>query len=113
MAEPDSRGRCAPLRKPIAAMLHDRRSGTRLRISIVALARDAMRFVADRSLPPGSSWTLVVRRIPDASIPARIRSSRAFERDTFACEAELGPARGDGRAHFDALLPAAAAHETV
>lgn len=94
-------------------MLHDRRSGTRLPISIVALARDTMRFVADRSLPPGSTWTLVVRRVPSASIPARIRASRAFERDTFTCDAELGAARGEGRAQFDALLPPVAARETV
>jgi hypothetical protein len=113
VADAETRAHFAPLRKPIDAILHDRRSGARLRISIVALAREGMSFVADRSLPPGSTWTLVVRRIPAASIPARIRSSRAFERDTFTCDAELGAARGEGRAHFDALLPPVAARETV
>ena len=110
MADP-KRTTCVPLRKPIAATLLDRRSGARLRITIVALAAEAMRFTAGRSLPPGSMWTAVVRRAQPLAIPVTLRWSRAFERETFECDAVVGTLETGERRRFEALLPNAAAPE--
>jgi hypothetical protein len=101
------------LRTPIAATLLDPRSDAQLRITIVALAPGAMRFVATRSLPPGSSWTAVVRRTRPLAIPITLRSSRAFERDTFACDAAVGALEAGERRRFEALLPRVPAPEGV
>jgi hypothetical protein len=99
------------LRKSIGALLTDRRTGARLPVAIVALAADAIRFISDRSLPPGSSWTIVVRRLPPLALEVTLRSACAHERDTFACEAVLGRLRDTERSRFDALLPRGPAAE--
>jgi hypothetical protein len=113
VADPERGSVCVPLRKPIGALLTDRRTGVRLPVTIVALAADTLRFITDRSLPPGSTWTIIVRRLPPLSLSATLRSTRAYERDTFACEAVLGPLREPERSRFDALVPREPAAEWV
>lgn len=112
MADPD-RSPCVPLRKPLAAQLTDRHARLRLAVTIVALAPDRLRFIADRSLPPGTSWTIVVRRWPQLALEITLRSARAHERDTFACEAAVSRLRERDRGRFAALLSTHNAAERV
>ena len=112
MADLEGASLCVPLRKPIGALLTDR-TGVRLPVTIVALASDTLRFITDRSLLPGSTWTIIVRRLPPLSLSATLRSTCAYERDTFACEAVLGPLREPERSRFDALVPPEPAAERV
>jgi hypothetical protein len=97
------------LRRPIGATLEERRSRERVRVDVVAIAPDAVRFVAQRSLPPGTECTLALRRVPPVEVEITVRSTASFERDLFACSAVVRRVRASDRERYAQLVRARAA----